>query len=137
MLAFLQLVAGFGRCSQRRVEGWLYNTKSGRDNLEDEPFCAVPGGFGHRAYEPNHGAARRNPITAGSSALAIVPEIDHRIGQGLECVVELTEAIKTKQQSPEFVFPSKHAFNRREAFLKDRQLKEQLAASLGLLSHSG
>jgi hypothetical protein len=71
---------------------------------------------------------------AGRSALAVVPEIDHRIGQGLECVVELTEAIKTKQQSPELVFPSKHAFNRREAFLKYRQFKEPLAASLGLLS---
>jgi hypothetical protein len=65
----------------------------------------------------------RNPITAGGSALAIVPEIDHRIGQRLECVVELTEAFKTKQQSPELVFPSKHAFNRTEAFLKYRQPK--------------
>jgi hypothetical protein len=48
--------------------------------------------------------------------------------------MELTEAIKTKQQSPELVFPSKHTFNRREAFLKYRQFKERLAASLGLLS---
>jgi hypothetical protein len=46
----------------------------------------------------------------------------------------LTEAIKTKQQSPELVFPSKHAFNRTKPFLKYRQLKERLAASLGLPS---
>jgi hypothetical protein len=76
----------------------------------------------------------RNSITAGKSALAVVAEIDHRIGQGLECVVRLTEAIKTKQQSPELVFPGEHAFNRSEAFLKYRQFKERLASSLGLLS---
>ena len=37
-----------------------------------------------------------------------MPEIDHRVGEGLECVVQLTEAIKAKQQPPVLVSPSKH-----------------------------
>src|SRR3954449_11239728 len=63
-----------------------------------------------------------------------MPEIDHRIGKGLECVAYLTEAIEAKQQSPELVFPSKHPLDRLKSFLKYRWLKERLAASLGLLS---
>ena len=45
------------------------------------------------------------------STLAEVPQIDHRISQGLECVVQLTEAIETNQQAPELVFPAKHTLN--------------------------
>ena len=34
------------------------------------------------------------------SAPAVVPQIDHRIGKGLECVVQLTETVKAQQQAP-------------------------------------
>src|SRR3954468_1969026 len=63
-----------------------------------------------------------------------MPEIDHRIGKGLEGVVQLTEAIKPKQETPELVFPSKHPLDRLKSFLKYRRVKHRLAASLGLLS---
>ena len=65
---------------------------------DDELFCAVPDDFRHQAYKQNCGAARRNrnSVAADRSAQAVVPEIDHRIGQGLEGVVDLTEAIKAK-----------------------------------------
>ena len=63
-----------------------------------------------------------------------MPEIDHRIGKGLEGVVQLTEAIEAKQEPPELVFPSKHPLDRLESFLKYRRIKERLAASLGLFS---
>ena len=70
-------------------------------------------GFGHGSDVQDHGAARRkrNSIMSAGSAPAVVPEIDHRVGEGLEGVVQLTEAIKAKQQPPELVFPSKHSFN--------------------------
>jgi hypothetical protein len=57
------------------------------------------GDFEYRADKQDHGGARRNrnSITADRSALAVVPEIDHRIGKGLEGVVQLAEAIKAKQ----------------------------------------
>ena len=62
-------------------------------------------GFGHGPDVQDHGAARRkrNSTTTAGLGPAVVPEIDHRIGEGLECVVQLTEAIKAKQQPPELV----------------------------------
>jgi hypothetical protein len=51
-------------------------------------------------------------------------EIDHRIGQGLEGIVQLTEAIEAKQQSAELVFPSEHSFNRLKSFLKYRRIEQ-------------
>ena len=83
---------------------------------------------------PRRAAPEVNSITACRSALAVVPEIDHCIGKGLECVVQLTETIKTKQQSPELVFPSKHAFDRSKSLFEYGWLKQRLAASLGLFS---
>ena len=63
-----------------------------------------------------------------------MPEVDHRIGKGLECVVQPAETIKAKQELPEFVFSSKHPADRPKSFLKYRRVKQRLAASLGLLS---
>ena len=45
-------------------------------------------------------------------------EIDHRVGKGLEGVMDLTETIKPKQETPELVFPSKHPLDRLKSFLK-------------------
>jgi len=36
--------------------------------------------------------------SAVRSVRAVVPEIDHRIGEGFECVVQLTEVLEAKQQ---------------------------------------
>ena len=43
--------------------------------------------------------------------MAEVPEVDHRIGQDLECVVQLADAIEAKQQAPEFVLPIEGALD--------------------------
>jgi hypothetical protein len=63
-----------------------------------------------------------------------MPEVDHRIGKGLECVMQLTETIKAKQEPPEFVFPGKHPLDRLQSFLKYRWIEQRLAAAFGLLS---
>lgn len=107
------------------------------DKAEDGPFCAIPDGFGRRPYKQTHGVRlhrNKNLINAGGSVLAVMPEIDHCIGQCLERVMQLTEAFKTKQQSPELVFPSKHPFDRPKPFFKYRRVEQHLAASFGLLS---
>src|SRR5689334_24416675 len=75
----------------------------------------------------------RNPIIADRSAPAVMPEIDHRIGEGLEGVVQLTEALKTQQEPAELVFPSKYPLDRVKSFGKYRRVKQRLATSLGLL----
>jgi hypothetical protein len=36
-----------------------------------------------------------------------MPQVDHRVGKGFEGVVQLTDALKAKQQAPELVFPGK------------------------------
>jgi len=55
-------------------------------------------GFGHGPDVQDHDATRRerNSIPTAGSASAVMPEIDHRIGECLECVVQPTEAIKAK-----------------------------------------
>jgi hypothetical protein len=41
--------------------------------------------------------SENRPTTDGNSAAAAVPEIDQRIGKGLECVVDLAEPVRPKQ----------------------------------------
>src|SRR5260221_2413149 len=79
-------------------------------------------------------AGNETQVSTVRSAPAVVPEIDHRIGESFECVVQLTEAIEAKQQSPELVFPSEHPFDRPESLFKNSRLEERLAASLGSFS---
>jgi hypothetical protein len=62
---------------------------------------------------------------------AEVAEIDHCIGEGLERVVQLTEAFEPEQQVAKFVLPAKHTLNGVEPFLEDRQVEKWLAATLG------
>ena len=66
-----------------------------------------------------------------------MPEIDHRVGDGLECVVQPADALEAQQQSPELVFPGKHPLDRPEALFENGRLKDRLAAPLGLLSAAG
>src|ERR1700733_7220453 len=63
-----------------------------------------------------------------------MPEIDHRVGEGLERVVQPADALEAQQQPAEFVFPGKYPLNRPEALLEDGWLEDRLAAPLGLLS---
>ena len=76
-------------------------------------------------------------ITADRSASAVMPEIDHRIGKGLECIVQPTETIKAKQEPPELVFPSEHPLDRVEPFVKYRQIKKGLRPRLGCFRPRG
>ena len=52
-----------------------------------------------------------------------MPEIDHCIGKGLECVVQLTEAIEAEQQAPELVLLSEHSFDCMKSFFEYSGLK--------------
>ena len=55
-----------------------------------------------------------------------MPEIDHRVGEGFEGVVQSAEAIKAKQQPPKLVLPSKHSFNRSKSFFEYFWIKQWL-----------
>ena len=43
--------------------------------------------------------------------MAEVPQVDHRVRQGLERRVQLADAIEAIEQAPEFVLPDKRPFN--------------------------
>jgi hypothetical protein len=123
----VQLVAGFdgswrltppliSQCSARRnvimrevmgVGSGVYNgieTTRGRSAIT--PYTAmtfaVSGGFGHEADKRDRGVARRTEIppvadSSRRSDLAVVPEIDHRVGEGLECVVQPADTLEAQQ----------------------------------------
>ena len=55
--------------------------------------------------ESRRGAPDFKHILEGEISPAVVPQIDHCIGKGFECVVQLTETFKAQEQAPELVFP--------------------------------
>ena len=62
---------------------------------------------------------------------AEMPQIDHRIGQGFERVVQRTDAFEAQQQAPEFIFPGEHALDGAETLFEDGGIEQRLAATLG------
>jgi hypothetical protein len=36
-----------------------------------------------------------------------MPQVDHRVSEGFEGVVQFTDTVKAQQQTPELVFPGK------------------------------
>src|SRR3978361_2204481 len=58
------------------------------------------------------------------SGLAIVPEIDHRVGEGFDRVVEPSDALEAQQQPAELVFPGKDPLNYPEPLLEDGRLED-------------
>ena len=71
------------------------------------------------------------------STLAEVPQIDHRISQRFECVVDFADKFESKQQALELVFPGKHALDGAKALIENRGIEKRFAASLGGFSTAG
>jgi hypothetical protein len=98
-----------------------------------------------RCSSPNDGVMREvirmtsvSAITARSagnatrdldvgSVPAVVPKIDHRVGERLERVVHVADAFEAQQQTAKLVLPGKDAFDGSEALLEDRRVKVLLA----------
>gem|GEM_PF-5093672 len=66
-----------------------------------------------------------------------MPKIDHGISQGFKCVVQLTNAFESDQETAEFVFPPEHAFNGIEAFTENLRIEQGFAPALRLLRPRG
>ena len=66
---------------------------------------------------------------AGSAA-AEVPQVDHRVGQGLEGVVHCADALEPNQHASKLVLPSEHPFNRAEPLLEDGRIEQPLRPRL-------
>jgi hypothetical protein len=71
---------------------------------------AVSGGLGMKRISGIGTRLRRNEIpsvapSGRGSDLAVVPEIDHRVGEGLECVVQPANAFESQLWPAELVLP--------------------------------
>src|SRR5882757_401547 len=69
-------------------------------------------------------------IEVGTTSTGDFVSHDHRVGEGFECVVQLTETIKAKQQATELVFPGEQPLDGPKALLEDGRVEALLAASL-------
>jgi len=66
-----------------------------------------------------------------------MPQVDHRIGQGLERVMQLAEALESKEQPAKLIFPAEHPLDGIEAFLENGGVEERLPASFDGFSAAG
>ena len=64
-------------------------------------------------------------------AAAEMPQVDQRVGQGFEGVVQFAEAIEAQQQAAELVFPGEDPLDGAKAFFKDGGIEERLAPAPG------
>ena len=55
---------------------------------------------------------------------------DHRVSEGLECIVNRAQALEAKQQAPELVLPGEDLLNGPEALLENGWIEAQFAAPL-------
>ena len=74
--------------------------------------------------------AHRYPPFATKLRLAEVPQIDHRVGDGFERVVQFADALETKQQSLELVFPAEDPLNGVESLLEKGGIKHWFGSAL-------
>jgi len=78
------------------------------------------------------GAVHRSRKGVGVDLTAAeMPQIDHRIGQGFERIVQRADALEAQQQAPEFIFPGEHALDGAKALFEDGGIEQRLAATLG------
>ena len=68
------------------------------------------------------------------SAVAKVAQVDHRVGQGLEGVMNIADDLKTSQHATKLVLPGEHALNGAKALLEDGRTEQTLGSALGGLS---
>jgi len=95
-------------------------------NIGVERTCGILAQCGHH-----------EEASAVRSILAEVPQVDHRIGQRFEGVVQPAEAIEPKQQAAKFIFPAKDPLDVLNRSLKMAELKSGLRPRLELLRPRG
>jgi len=95
-------------------------------NIGVERTCGILAQCGHH-----------EEASAVRSILAEVPQVDHRIGQRFEGVVQPAEAIEPKQQAAKFIFQPKTRSMVLNRSLKMAELKSGLRPRLELLRPRG
>ena len=68
--------------------------------------------------------------TVGSAATEMA-QVDHRVSQSFEGIVDIGDELVTNENPPEFVLPGEHAFDGAKAFLADGRTEHALGSALG------
>jgi hypothetical protein len=63
-----------------------------------------------------------------------MPEIDHRVRQSFQSVVQFAHPLEAHQQTPKLIFPSEDSFDRLKPLLKNCWVENGFASTLGCLS---
>ena len=53
------------------------------------------------------------------SVVAEVPQVDHRVGQGLEGIVDIGDDLVATENAPELVFPGEHSLDGAKALFEE------------------
>ena len=64
------------------------------------------------------------------SVVAEVPQVDHRVGQGLEGIVDIGDDLVANENAPEFVLPSEDAFDGAKALFEDGRTEQAFGSRL-------
>ncbi len=67
-------------------------------------------------------------------ALAEMPQIDHRVCQSFQGIVQLTDPLEAQQQATELMLPGEHSLDGEKTFLKDCRVENRFASPLWSLS---
>ena len=93
------------------------------------------GSIPHIFGAQKHGAVRRagheRVRSSVCSAAAEVAQVDHRVGQGLERIVDVGNGLVAHNHAPKFVLPSEHALNGAKPLFVDVFAEQALGAGLG------
>src|ERR1035437_4258142 len=65
------------------------------------------------------------------SAVAEMAQVDHRVGQGLEGIVDVADELVANQHTTKLILPSKHAFDGAKALFEDGRAEHALGSALG------
>ena len=88
--------------------------------------------------ERNRGQSALGEFTTASKlTLAEVPQVNHRICQNFEGVMQLTYALKPKQKAAELILPTEHPLNRIEPLFEYEASKSGLRPRLGIFLPRG
>jgi hypothetical protein len=102
-------------------------------------FCSFPCFFsnirGFKAQQIWSLASRPQRMRiARTSTLTEMPEIDHRVRQSFQGVVQFANPLEAHQQTPKLIFPSEDSFDSLKLFLNNGWVENGFAPPLRCLS---
>ena len=87
-----------------------------------------------RSRQTLHGAVCTSTRSTLGSVTAEMAQVDHRIGQSFEGIVDIGDELVANQHTTKLVLPGEHAFDGGEAFFEDGRTEHALGSALGGLS---